>query len=462
MLVQHHLLLLSSRYQRWLERYHILRFVHGLVPLLAGGLMLGAVFLPWLNDPLGESYRAWNIALDVGWQVHARWLNYSVLCLCCAVVAFYRGLTFWRPRWQKREVQLYHLLPVGMLCLTPTIIFYVQYLCVDVHLMEVLAQHKQQALLIEQHVGYHYSNDLLSLDPFRVDSATLGGRLQLLMNQVGIGQLLPLVSGWLLISYHFLSAGATERAHKGLRLSGWCCALGVALVVLGRGPAAVVCEAQAKEFLAIGSYAGAMRWLDRAVVLNPQLEQVTYYHVQRGQAWYFLHPQQQNADSLSYLGAVYQGQGDLLGADQDLQALQILQKRVPGWSTLEKNQALIRLVEMQQQQNGPPMQRLEYRAEVLPWLQEILRDDPGNVYAHYVSGRIAYDQQDYAACFQQMVAVLRYSGNQDIQSTAYTYMALSVQGQGKLAEARNLLFKAQALDPHYHNATAREELSGLH
>jgi hypothetical protein len=61
-----------------------------------------------------------------------------------------------------------------------------------------------------------------------------------------------------------------------------------------------------------------------------------------------------------------------------------------------------------------------------------------------------------------MIAVTQISSNADIQSSAYTYMALSDAGQGNVVEERMLLFKAVELDPNYHNNTAREELSGLH
>ena len=61
-----------------------------------------------------------------------------------------------------------------------------------------------------------------------------------------------------------------------------------------------------------------------------------------------------------------------------------------------------------------------------------------------------------------MNAVIRLSGNANLQSSAYTYLALSAGGQGKYSDERDLLFKAVALDPDYHNNTAREALSGLH
>jgi Flp pilus assembly protein TadD len=61
-----------------------------------------------------------------------------------------------------------------------------------------------------------------------------------------------------------------------------------------------------------------------------------------------------------------------------------------------------------------------------------------------------------------MTKVIELSRNTDIQSSAYTYMGLSIAGRGDVVNARKLLFKALALDPSYQNNTAREVLSGLH
>ena len=61
-----------------------------------------------------------------------------------------------------------------------------------------------------------------------------------------------------------------------------------------------------------------------------------------------------------------------------------------------------------------------------------------------------------------MTKVIQLSRNADIQSSAYTYIGLSIAGQGNVVDARKFLFQATKLDPAYHNNTAREELSGLH
>ena len=60
-----------------------------------------------------------------------------------------------------------------------------------------------------------------------------------------------------------------------------------------------------------------------------------------------------------------------------------------------------------------------------------------------------------------MYKVIRFSTDIAVQSSAYTYIALSDAQQGDYTSSRRFLLKAIALDPAYRNNTAREELSGL-
>jgi tetratricopeptide (TPR) repeat protein len=99
---------------------------------------------------------------------------------------------------------------------------------------------------------------------------------------------------------------------------------------------------------------------------------------------------------------------------------------------------------------------------VLPWLETLLQLDDSNLYAQYLEGRMQYDLHNYSVCTTYMVNVLLLSQNPAIQSSAYTYMGLSAEGQGNYIDARKLLLRAIELDPAYHNNIAREELSGLH
>ena len=50
-----------------------------IMPLLAGGTMLGASISPWLLDPLGKVFPAWQLPIDLGWQLHSTLFSYGLL-----------------------------------------------------------------------------------------------------------------------------------------------------------------------------------------------------------------------------------------------------------------------------------------------------------------------------------------------------------------------------------------------
>lgn len=424
--------------------------------------MFIAGFLPWLNDPLGETYTGWTIPVDPGWQWRFSELNYGLLCLGCTILAFFKAYTFWRAQQKKQTPQVSDLLLIGLCCLLPTLLFYLQYLFIDINDMDILVQHKIQALLIYQHFTYTFSNDLIQFKPLQLSSSSLLERIQVLIDQMAIGQLLPLLCGWLLISCQFRSPYPARRLIRRTHSVRGLIGVAIALCILGRAPLATLCDLQAKNQLLAGNYQTANHWLDMAILLNPTFEQVSYYHIQRGWAQYFLQPGLQGPDSLSYLAAVYLQQGNLAGANQQQLIIQQLQKQRPSWSIAQQSLVLANLAEMLQQRSGPPIQRLQFNENALPWLYNLIETDHTNVYGHYATGLIEYQQHDYSICIQQMIEVLRLSSNSDIRSWAYTYIGLSTEALGDPIAGRNFLFQAEALDPLYHNALAREELSGLH
>jgi len=87
--------------------------------------------------------------------------------------------------------------------------------------------------------------------------------------------------------------------------------------------------------------------------------------------------------------------------------------------------------------------------------------DSTNVYAQYTLGQTFYLQDGLDGCVEYMQNVLYANPNRDVQSSADTYMALSMIKQGKVDQGRQLLLAAIKLDKDFNNNTAREELSGL-
>lgn len=436
------------------------------IPVLAGCVMLGASFLPWLIDPLGQVYGAWNIAIDVGWQVHSGLLNYGVMCACCAAYAFLVAYAQWRPfRGGSYFVRRRTL--AGVLCLLPLILFLFQYLLTDTSAISTLAQHKIQALLMQQHYGYSVSPQRIKLSPYFLDSTTLPGRLQLLIDQIAPGCVLPCISAWMLIEREKIRVLLPRprqmpvnprQARRVLRVRALIALL--AVLIFGRTLLASLCEQEAKALLAAGDYTQALGWLDAAHTLNPALEQVIAYHIERGQALYFLDTAQDSDDSRAYLASAYMGQKDYLDAYQQMLVVWQHNRGVP-WVTAQTSMTLERLAETTLSFSAPSAKQVHADNAALAWLLLLKQVDAANVYAPYMLGRVQCDLHNYRVCAAEMVRVVQLSSDKDIQSSAYTYMALSEAGQGQYTLSRMLLAKAIMLDPNYRNNTARENMSGL-
>ncbi len=444
--------------------------VHYSLPMAAGCLMLCASVLPWLNDPLNIARRAWNLPIDIGWQFHIGIFNYGLLCLACAGCSFAAAFANWKVFKQRQYFSRWSGL-AGWLCLLPVWFFLLQYLFADLVGIDQLAQHRIQMLLIQRHFGYAVALPLIPLDPRAFNTSTLLMRLELLVDQFSIGPLLPIASALLLMESQRRSpAGPAKKRRRSTRTRGWLLALAFG-IVCGRAPASVACDYQAKVALAEGNYAQALQWLNIAVALNPQLDNMTYYHVQRGEALYYLQPGQLNDEIRFYLAASYLQQKDNLSAYRELFVVWQTHGAV-RWVKDEMDTLLANLAEnvgplSNTRGGGFNVRVITPQAEqrndevALSWLQVLSYADPTNVYSRYMIGRIDYDLGNYAACATQMAQVITLSHNADIQSSAYTYMALSDAGRGDYIDERVLLLQAVALDPSYWNNTAREELSGL-
>lgn len=445
------------------------RWLHLLLPGAVCVLLMVASGLPWLADPLGQQYIAWSLPVDAGWGVQSALLNYGTVCLGCLLLilaAVYRELMDWRDSTARSPYTWRSARLAGVLCFVPVVLFVWQYLFADLPAMHTLAQHETQLLLIQSQFGYSSANQFIRMLPFMASASTLAGRLSLLINVLGPGIFLPCIAGVMALVYAQIVGGSSWLASTLLpaRVKWSAAVVGCALllVFLGRAPAAVACEYAAQQSLTVGDYVSALRWLDRALWLNPAFEQVPDFHIARGNARYYLFHENDSDDSRAYVAFVYGEQSNFLGADDEL--LQIWHshnERVSPWVRDEMSITLERLSEHTMRDSFlPPI--MHYNPSALPWLQLLERVDPSNVYSLYVSGRIYYVQNSYDTCIAYMLHVLTSGSAATIRSSAYTYIGLSLERQGKAAQARQILFLAVRLDPYYHNNTAREELSGLH
>ena len=138
------------------------RFLHwngtiNILAILIGCSLLGASVLPWVKDPLGGVYSAWQLPLYSGWGYPVDFLNYGLLCFCCALYAFLFACTDWHPYSEYKGCFVYGHRIIRLIPVVPVILFMFQYLCVDISAISLLAKHEQQMLLIQQYFGYQGS-----------------------------------------------------------------------------------------------------------------------------------------------------------------------------------------------------------------------------------------------------------------------------------------------------------------
>lgn len=212
-----------------------LRGLRNTRPALAGTIMFSAGLATWLNDPLGKTYAAWNLPIDIGWQFRIGIFNYGLLCLLCASFCLAISFTHWKPLNGSSLLARTGL--AGCLCLLPLALFLLQYLSADLVGINQLAQHSKQVLFMQRHFGYGTAKPLIPLDPLSIDISTIHIRFQLLVNQISIGPFLCLVSACLLLTApkrHPLVVAKEQR--RLARIGGWLLFILALVVVCGRAP----------------------------------------------------------------------------------------------------------------------------------------------------------------------------------------------------------------------------------
>ncbi len=435
-------------------------------PIGVGLVMLLTSVLPWLKDPLGDAYNAWNLPIELGWwtglpTLITHLLNYGLLCTLCAVyvllVAYASVKSF---RWSAFFAHKHTT--AALVCILPLLVFCVQYLVIDLPFMAHLAQRETQLLLIHRHFGYHSPAQRISINPLALDISSFQQRLVLLFDQASFGLIGPCLSCWLLLEYRRSYILPVLKVAQKTHYS-WPIALSIicTLLLFGRAPFGLYCETQANGALAAGNYIPALQWLNAAQLFNPLLNDVASFHRERGQALYFLrNNDEKNDDIRIYLASSYRNQGNLFDAYQQLLVIWKTHSTV-SWVNEDLATTLEMLAESKKPLKVQPHIALNSEEAALQWLQTLIEVDSSNVYSRYSVGRINYELQDYKDCITQMQHVQALSTNLEIQSSVYTYIGLSEEGQGHYALSRDLLLRAVKLDPYYRNNVAREELSGL-
>ncbi len=432
---------------------------------LAGCLMLASSFLPWLRSPFGQAYSAWQLRVDTGWLTQTGFLNYGVLCLICALAVFWAAYIArrsygkaLRPRGRGADV-------AGcILCLAIISLFLAQYLLNDLPAIDQLAQQKNQMLLISGHFGYTHTPEMFPLKAPGIDISDMGTRFQLLVDQLqaGVFFLIPALCLMLDIRATKRAASPRSRSARALLIGGL---LLFILLITGRAFAGMIVQNLADDAMSQGDYVGALQWLDRAVFFDPEIIQESSYHIQRGQAEYFLYPSRQSDDSRAFVASLLVQEKDYQGAYQ-LLSVSWQSNKSSSWLLDQVSSALENLAESAhpaklQYLPQKPQTVVAKDSAALPWLRVLAQIDPGNVYAQYMLGRIDYDLQEYLASKAELLNSLQFDSDEAYQSSVYTYVAFSDYKVGDYVEGRSVLLRAIQLDPEYRNNVARNAASGL-
>ncbi|MBX5458459.1 MAG: hypothetical protein IRZ31_16310 [Thermogemmatispora sp.] len=465
---------------RWLRQWpwREWKAAHGRL-LLACVLMLGASGLPWLADPLRGGCSPWQTPLVPAWSlaapgtvgaaltsVGAGSFMAALVCLGCTLRPF-ADQDLWRYRL------------AGASCLLPLCLFLLHFTAVDTQQGDLLAYHKLEAQLILRHLGYNLPRDWLPVTaPFALDMGALHWRVVLLVDQLRPGAALPLIG----LSLWFRQPSRRQPNPRGrpwslvLALS-WrplCLSLllGASLLPALIAPLwSLLAAWQTDLAIAAGEYQQALGWLETIHWLAPAVVGSAAYEEQLGQTLFGLETRSQQVEVVGFAAA-----HSLLQQRAYLRAYQLLfphwlahaqqQKDLPEpWLTTALSEALEGLVEAawpSSALSGDALERNHRLIMAQAWLRRLAQVNPDSLYAHYLLGRADYELRNYQDCLAEMRIGLTLSSDNDLRSSAYTYMGLAEIALGRSAEGREALLVALALDPEYHNNTAREALSGLH
>ncbi len=187
-----------------------------IMPAAAGSIMLIASFLPWLTDPTGNFFCAWQLPVDVGWQLRSGIFNYGLLCLACACSTFFIAYLAWRTLQIERDAEItggplmavYSLATyariAAWLCLIPALLFVLQYLFIDMGSVAMLTRNELQLLLVKTHFNYSTTDQFMPIQSLAFQPLNFSARLALVLDHSNIGLFLPLASTLILLLTHTL------------------------------------------------------------------------------------------------------------------------------------------------------------------------------------------------------------------------------------------------------------------
>jgi hypothetical protein len=400
-------------------------------PLLGLLLVITGQALPWFAIPMMGGRSAWSLPVVLAGVPSGSWASYGAILAVCLGLGLLSVIA-----WRGRPCAATATVGAGVLvvCLT----FLVATGTADWPLLQQLEDQSAQQTAIFGQFGYGVPNQLPSLMllvPVTGSWALVAGALRLGWLSATVGGLMlfgtaaPSLTGW------------ARRARRRWHLVA---ALGLLLVVsaVGRGAVAAYLAGQGAAAASGGDYPSANGTLALARRLDPLLTSSTAYDLALGQVLMAVGHTGQPLALLADANA-RGAQGDIQG---QVTALRQAAATDPGSlviaQQLDRASQLLALTD----EDARPLEALS---------------DP-TVADEYTRGRILYAAADYTAalaCFRQVLTV---TTDANVDSSAFTYIALSELKLGQADQARRDLLHAVSLDTQYNNTLARSLVAGLY
>jgi hypothetical protein len=394
-------------------------------------LLILGLALPWFAIPLQPGLSSWSLSVVLAGIPSASWVSYGALLAICLVLGL---LAIVRSRGRAGAATA----AVGAAVLFVSLAFVVASVTADWPLLQRLEDQATEQSAIFGQFGYAVPGQapsLMLVAPVTGSWALLGGALRLGWFCTVAGGLVLLASGASSL------AGRVRRIRlRGILLS----ALALLLVagVLVRGIAADYLAGQGADAVQAGDYQAARASLADASHLDPLLASSTAYELTLGQVLLSAGGSRQPLAMFAVAdasGAV----GDIQGQVTDLRKAVALDPANPVLrQQLDQASQVLAVAD----KNPAPLQALA---------------DP-TVADVYTQARVRYAQADYSAALASFQQVLRMTGDGNVISSAYTYIALSELKLGRPGLARLDLLRAVRTDTSYNNTLARSLLAGLY
>ena len=400
-------------------------------PLIGLLLLIIGLTLPWFAIPLQPGQSAWSLPVVLAGIPSVSWVSYGAVLSVCLSLGLLAAI---RSRGRADAATA----AVGAAVLVVSLAFLVAAGTADWPLLQWLADQTAEQTAIFGQFGYAVPGqapNLMLVIPVTGSWALIGGALRLGWFCAAVGGLVLFGSG---------AASLARRVHRIRRRVMLVPTLALLLVVgiLVRGAIADYLAGQGATALQAGDYRAASASLADAGNFDPLLTSSTAYELTLGQV---------------LIGTGGAGQPLALLADADARgAVGDIRGQVTELRRAARLDPANLVLRQQLDQASQVLGLTDHNPSALQALS-----DP-SVADVYTEGRVRYTQADYPAAVLCLRQVLTMTGDSNVISSAYTYIALSELKLGQADQARLDLLRAVSADTSYNNTLARSLLVGLY